>query len=344
MDKSNFDGVRIGLALIVFFAHLGILTDAPEFISFKYVFDSAFAVKGFFAISGFLVGRSYLSSGGLADYAEKRIRRIFPAYISTILFCLLISAVTTSLTFSDFLASPQTLKYIVANLSLANFLQPTLPGVFDGNPMQYLNGSLWTIKIELMLYFCIPPLILLYRKCGAVKISVIMFALSVAWAWYFEHAYRGLWGAEIARQFPGQLSYFIVGLLLSFDQRILARLKYVALMSVVALLVFDDWRFKLFLDPIAYATGVLYLSILAMRNLGIGRFGDISYGIYLYHYPIIQLLIFCDIFERNVWLGLIVALFSTLMIAFASWHLLEKKWLKHGSRTKASMPLQQKVS
>ena len=344
MDKNNFDGVRIGLALIVVFAHMGILTEAFEFSNLKYVFDSVFAVKGFFAISGFLVGRSYLSSSSLGDYAERRIRRIFPAYLATILFCLLIGAVTTSLTVSDFLAAPHTLRYLFANLTFANFLQPTLPGVFDVNPLHYMNGSLWTIKIELMLYFCTPVLIFLFRKYGAITISAIAFVSSVAWAWYFEHAYQGRWGVEIARQFPGQLSYFVVGLLLSFDLRILARLKYVALVSVVLLFVLDDWRIKLFLDPITYATVVIYLSISAMRSLGIGRFGDISYGIYLYHYPIIQLLIFCDIFELNVWLGLAVALLSTVVVAFASWHFLEKKWLRRGLQSTTSMHLQQKVS
>jgi peptidoglycan/LPS O-acetylase OafA/YrhL len=332
MDKNNFDGVRLGLALIVFFAHIGILTEASEFSTFKYLFDSVFAVKGFFAISGFLIGRSYLSSGGLADYAEKRIRRIFPAYMSTILLCLLIGGVTTSLSVRDFLTAPDTIRYIFANVSLANFLQPTLPGVFEGNPAQYMNGSLWTIKIELMLYFCTPILILLFRRYGALMISPMVFFSSIAWAWYFEYDYPGRWGDEIARQFPGQLSYFVVGLLFSFDLRILVWLKYIALVSVVSLFVFDNWMIKLFLDPISYSTGVLYLSILAIRNLGIGRFGDISYGIYLYHYPIIQFLIFCDIFQRNVWLGLVVALFSTVLISFASWHLLEKKWLLRGSR------------
>ena len=61
-DKNNFDSVRIGLALIVVFAHIGALTQLKEFGWFANVFDSDFAVKGFFAISGFLVTKSYLSS------------------------------------------------------------------------------------------------------------------------------------------------------------------------------------------------------------------------------------------------------------------------------------------
>lgn len=159
MDKNNFDGVRIGLALIVVFAHLATLTQASEFAYFTSIFDSNFAVKGFFAISGFLVAKSYLSSQNLVEYGEKRLRRIYPAYMTSILLGLCIGLISTTLSFSDFIQSPETIKYIIANLTFLNFIQPTLPGVFEHNFLQALNGSLWTIKVEVMLYFCIPALL-----------------------------------------------------------------------------------------------------------------------------------------------------------------------------------------
>jgi peptidoglycan/LPS O-acetylase OafA/YrhL len=328
MDRNNFDGVRIGLALIVVLAHVGILSEMPEFSRFKYVFDSYFAVKAFFAISGFLVGRSYLSSLSLGDYAKKRVRRIFPGYLLTILFCIVIGAATTTIGTHEFLVSPQTLNYVVANLTLLNFLQSTLPGVFEGNPAPFMNGSLWTIKIEVMLYCCVPVLVYMFRKFGAAASTVTVYSASVAWAWYFEYAFPGRWGAEIARQFPGQLSYFVVGLLLAFEPPLLQRLKKVAFVSLIALFALQDWRIKLALDPVAYASIVLYLSIAAFRNLHVGRYGDISYGIYLFHYPIIQLLIHAGIFDYNAWCGLFLALVGTIAVAFASWHFVEKRFLR----------------
>ncbi|WP_284361230.1 acyltransferase family protein, partial [Candidatus Phycosocius spiralis] len=90
MDKNNFDGVRIVLAFIVVFAHLASLTQAPEFSRFLLLFNSDFAVKGFFSISGFLVTQSYLNSTTKLDFARKRIRRIYPAYVIAILLCLMI--------------------------------------------------------------------------------------------------------------------------------------------------------------------------------------------------------------------------------------------------------------
>ena len=88
MDKNNFDGVRIGLALIVVFAHLSALTQITNFKIFESFFDSNFAVRGFFAISGYLVTKSYLTSISVLEYTEKRLRRIYPAYVTVIIFCL----------------------------------------------------------------------------------------------------------------------------------------------------------------------------------------------------------------------------------------------------------------
>jgi len=110
MDKNNFDGVRIGLALIVVFAHLAELTEVSDFKYFEVIFDSNFAVKGFFAISGFLVTKSYLSSHSTLEYVGKRLRRIYPAYTMTIILCLCIGFLVTTLNATDFLKSPQTIK------------------------------------------------------------------------------------------------------------------------------------------------------------------------------------------------------------------------------------------
>ena len=126
VDKNNFDGVRIALALIVVFAHLSALTELSAFSSFGEIFDSDFAVKGFFAISGFLVTKSYFSSSTLADFAEKRFRRIYPAYLCAIILCLSIGLWTTRLSLTDFIFSAQTIKYLLANAAMLNFLQPTL--------------------------------------------------------------------------------------------------------------------------------------------------------------------------------------------------------------------------
>jgi peptidoglycan/LPS O-acetylase OafA/YrhL len=85
---------------------------------------------------------------------------------------------------------------------------------------------------------------------------------------------------------------------------------------------------KLIIEPLAYSTVVLYLSLAACSNLKLGKYGDISFGIYLYHFPIIQLLIFIGVFKANVWIGFLASLVITLGTALISWHFIEKRLLK----------------
>jgi peptidoglycan/LPS O-acetylase OafA/YrhL len=331
MDKNNFDGVRIILALIVVFAHLAALTQEPDFKYFEVIFDSNFAVKGFFAISGLLVTKSYLSSRSTLEYAEKRLRRIYPAYTLAIVLCLFIGLFATTLNASDFLKSPQTLKYLLANLTFLNFIQPILPAVFETNPTQALNGALWTIKVEIMLYFCIPALIYFFKRFGSSTTTITIFFLSVAWVYFFTFQYSGSKGEEIARQFPGQLSCFALGAFFAVNKKMIANIRVIALVSLLALFMTTNPLAKLVIDPIAYSSIVIYLSIAAFRSLNLGKYGDISYGIYLYHFPIIQALIFVGAFEANVWMGFSATFVITLIIALASWHFIEKRLLKRTS-------------
>jgi peptidoglycan/LPS O-acetylase OafA/YrhL len=331
MDKNNFDGVRIVLALIVVFAHISALTTLPEFHYFATFFDSNFAVKGFFAVSGFLVTKSFVGCNSLIEFAEKRFRRIYPAYTASLLLCLVIGIATSSLAITEFLSSPETIKYLFANLAFLNFLQPELPYVFDDNPMRELNGSLWTIKIEVMLYCCTPLIVYLFSHWGSLKTTAIIFVFSVTWVYFFKSLYTGNMGEVIARQFPGQISYFVVGALFAINTYAMKKLVWITLLSTLGLFILHAPLARLLIEPIAYSSIVIYCATKAARNFHLGRYGDISYGIYLYHFPIIQLLIHWGLFALDPWLGLTLSLIITLGVALLSWHFVEKPFLKRSS-------------
>ena len=229
------------------------------------------------------------------------------------MLCLFIGLFATTLNIYDFLQSPQTLKYILANLTFLNFIQPTLPAVFETNPTQALNGSLWTIKVEVMLYFCIPALIYFFKRLGSSTSTFVIFFISVAWVYFFTFQYSGSKGEEIARQFPGQLSYFALGAFFAVNEKAIANIRVIALVSLLALFMTNNPLAKLVINPIAYSSIVIYLSIAAFKSLNLGKYGDISYGIYLYHFPIIQALIFLGAFEANVWIGLAATFVITLI-------------------------------
>lgn len=332
-NKNNFDAVRIVLALIVFFAHLRELTQAQEFNWFQDVFDANFAVKGFFAISGYLVTNSYLSSRSLADYLTKRVRRIYPAYVAAVLFSLFVGSLTTTLTFRDFFTSIETARYILFNLVFLNFVQPTLPGALKTNTLQELNSSLWTIKVEVMLYICVPFLVYLFnrRKSFSLALFSMVFFVSIVWVYFFQFIYDGVYGETIAAQFIGQLSYFGFGALIACDRATEHKLVYIAILSVISIYFFGTPSARVILNPICYTTVVILAATAAVRLPSFGKYGDVSYGIYLYHFPVIQLLVHIGVFRLNPWIGLGIALFMTCSLSFLSWHLIEKKMLRRSS-------------
>jgi len=326
-----FDEIRLTLACIVLFAHAGELSGAPSLAWMAEFFNSDFAVKGFFAISGYLVSRSFLSSGTTRAYFEKRVRRICPAYLLVILYCLLTGLVASDLGIAAFVTAPETLGYLAANLAFLNFLQPTLPGVFDGNPVTAMNGALWTIKIELMLYCVVPALFFLYRRIGPVGGVLAALALGVAWHGYFTYGFDHPAGAAIARQFPGQLPYFAIGSFLAVAD-IGRRVLFAALAAGACYLVLDvPAPASGLLNMLAYPAVVIGLSQLRFLSLGIGRVGDLSYGVYLFHFPTLQLVTHLGLFRTSPVLGLAVSVIVTLAMAFLSWRYVEKRFLRRSS-------------
>jgi peptidoglycan/LPS O-acetylase OafA/YrhL len=332
-SKNNFDAARIILALIVFFAHLRELTGAQQFIWFQNVFDADFAVRGFFAISGYLVTKSYLSSASLVDYITKRACRIYPAYVAAVLFSFLVGVLTTTLTLSDFFKSVETPRYLVSNLLFLNFVQPTLPGALNSNILHELNSSLWTIKVEIMLYLCVPLLAFIFKRFNSISVAMfaLVFFMSTSWVYFFLFIYDGAYGETIAVQFIGQLSYFGFGALIASNRTTKKILIYIAILSVICIYMIGTSSVRVFLNPLCYSAVVILAATSTIGNLKIGKFGDVSYGIYLYHFPAIQLLVHMGIFSLNPWIGLGLALLLTFSLALLSWHLIEKKLLRRTS-------------
>ncbi|MBR9826613.1 MAG: acyltransferase [Alphaproteobacteria bacterium] len=330
-SRNNFDLVRTILALMVLLSHSATLSAAPEIAWMRWFFDSDFAIKGFFAISGFLVMKSLTSSGSLLEYTEKRARRIYPAYLSAIALCFLIGLAMTSLDAYAFLTSPQTWHYLAVNSVFLNFLQHDLPGVFTENPMSEMNGALWTIKVEVALYAGLPIIALFFRWWGVALTGALIIVASIFWVYVFGYVIEGGFGQLLARQFPGQAVYFVAGACLYLRPKWRDPLPYIAAISLLPYLFSRSTIFEPILEPVFVVSSIIFLSDRALPALGAGRFGDLSYGVYLYHFPIIQLLIALGVFALNPWLGLVATLVCTLALAFLSWHFIEARVLKRSS-------------
>lgn len=181
LSTNNFDLLRFVLASVVFFVHTHSLSGSESLSVISQTLSSSIAVKAFFIVSGFLIFMSYENTRNIKGYFLKRLRRIYPAYFVVILMCILIGSVLTTFPFAEYW-SFDVLKYSLSNLLFLNFLQPNLPGLFEGNKLQAINGALWTLKIEVMFYCFVPLAVIAFKKFGRIKILLIVYILSVLYS------------------------------------------------------------------------------------------------------------------------------------------------------------------
>ena len=288
--KNNFDIIRYYLSFAVFFAHFGILTNTNCF----WPTSSVDAVHGFFVLSGFLVFLSYIRNPHVGHYTNRRIRRILPPYFFIITCCFFLGGIISSLSFGEYITSTQTWKYLIANYTFLNFLEPALPGVFSNNVVPVINGSLWTLKVEVLLYASVP---------------IVYFLMK--------------------RQVGGQLVYFYSGtfLLLYFDffQK---HALYFIILAILVLWFRDDNIVCKYVEPLAFAVVLIGFAYNLQWFTFLRRYDNIAYGIYLFHFPVIQFVVWLGIDKINIHLALISSILCTILISLISWFLLEKPVLQ----------------
>jgi peptidoglycan/LPS O-acetylase OafA/YrhL len=331
--KNNFDHIRLLLALAVFFFHIGELTQMQEFHLLRSAMSASVAVHSFFIVSGFLIFMSYDRSRSLRSYFSKRLRRIAPGYVAVIALSFLFLSLLSSLPASAYFSSGESLRYLLANLTTLNFLHPTLPGVFTDHPYRSVNGALWTIKIEVLFYLTVPLIAMLFRRFEPWKVLGTLFILSAlyyfAMGWLYTQTGHPL-ALTLQRQLPGQMMFFSGGALLyyyfDYFKRYALPLFFAAILGyILQHLVDTELLYPLY--ALSLSIIVIYFALMIPWLGHIARYGDLSYGIYIWHFPIIQSFISWQLFDTHPWLAVGGLLGVVLLLAWLSWHLIEKPFL-----------------
>lgn len=330
---NRLDFVRLALACFVFLYHAVALSAGPEGGPFEVELSilAELSIQSFFIVSGLLVYGSLERSTSIADYAGKRVRRLYPAYAVVILVPALFSLVVS---FGSEDAITGIFRYLAANLVFLNFLEPSLPGLFEDHRFSELNGALWTLKIEVMFYLVLPVLAwILSRLKSAWWVGLAALTVS-AFVWVRLIPVLDLpFSQQLARQLPGQMMFFAAGMALwRLRHRILPRARLCLFLGAAALYVS-------LIVPELYSLRVLGLTGLLVGvaftpgpNLNAARWGDISYGVYIVHFPIVQALIALGVFEV---LGLIGGIGASallvLVVSYGLWWWVEKPSLRRDS-------------
>ena len=327
---NNFDSVRLVAALIVAIGHMSSLSGAFPVLNILSRPEASTAVDVFFCVSGYLVTDSWLRQPSLRVFVAKRALRIFPAVIAyTVLMVFVVGPALTTLGTGKYFGNHKSWSYL-AMIGLYG-AGNGLPGVFPHNPYSgQVNGALWTLPVEFACYLTVPLLSLLGRR-GWMLALVGLVVLGGGWAeMRFEQERTAeplLYGASLPFALM-DVAYFSAASLLRLLAgrcRGLVRLDVALILCCVCFLCDEWWQEAV--RPVTWVA--LPYMVIAFGEAATpvlrraGRFGDVSYGLYLWHFPVMQAFIqlFGQDMPRAVWP---VTIAATLGVAWLSWRLIER--------------------
>ena len=357
---GNFDAIRIVGAVAVLYSHSYMVAEASEESElFQMLFGETFGmffIYMFFVMSGFLITRSWFGSKGVGDYAFKRLLRLYPAYLASVAFVALVMGPWgyQMWNWRPYWTDPYVITAVVEALffKLDHELL-ILPSVVLYEDDQYmgfiLNAVIWTIQVEIFMYAAIALL-------GVLRLLRIEVVGLLALVGFFAHLtdtylfldlnryvsvdrdyadllvfnwWSASWGAP--GFFAGSFLYFLVR-----THRLSGRIAAAfAAACVVALLI--DWGPLLPEDasPMRFFALLCAYPVVWFGHSGAPsagnwtRYGDLSYGLYIFGWPIQQIV---RAFTGDGLTGLQffpLCLPPALLVAYLSWHLIEKRALAY---------------
>jgi peptidoglycan/LPS O-acetylase OafA/YrhL len=324
---NALNAVRLVLAMSVILWHSFPLTGAS--VEFQPVrqFLGEVSVDGFFAISGFLIVSSWKRNPEWHRYLLARVIRIFPGFwVCLIITAAVIAPLATMLSTGQGytqMVSFENITYVLKNVGL-RIVQPTIGDTPAGVPFTGAwNGSLWTLWWEFLCYVGVLVLGVLrlykYRATLPIVFALTLVAL-IATAYGPIDNYYVVNGARFGIMFAAGM------LIEQYAHKISLSWPLIGLASVVALgsMFLPDYRLvgALFLAYVVLGVGVILKSPkLELKN-------DISYGAYIYAFPLQQLLASTSFVTIGVPLFALAATILTVPLAAGSWFLIERNALK----------------
>lgn len=279
------------------------------------------AVDVFFVVSGFLICASFIQRKSLWIFAEARILRILPGLVVAVIFSILIGALVTTEPLVNYFTSPSTTSFFVHNATLLSGIQFDLPGVFLNNPYPgSVNGSLWTLPIEVRMYFWLAVLgsLTLLQSEKVFNLFFLLICLM-----YVQAPVGTFMLARDAEELRlGML--FLMGSFLYVNKHRIS-LGFGGMLMLVVLTYFTRQSgFAPYIKSIMLTYFVLLVALHPKLNLpSIDRWGDVSFGLYIYAFPVQQTVAYFLPGVRPLQM-FAIASFITLILAISSWHFIEK--------------------
>jgi len=326
-NQNNFNFLRLLFASLVVFSHSYALLLGPghsdpvaSWLLNSQMDLGGIAVEGFFAISGFLVTQSWLNSKGVGSYCLKRILRVVPGYCASFVFCLAVILPLIG-------ASP--LAYL-RGYSASAWIDVFTLGIAHGTPFirVVLNGVLWTIPYEMRCYLVIAVLgVLGDLKQEARRVPPLLFLGTFLW---YNHLHIiELANPNLSISAPARIVTFFFAGATAYLFRKSIPINRPALITALLATAFACHAGLSWILPFSGTYLLFYLGTHSKLQFPPFRKPmDLSYGIYLYGFPIQQVLIYHFRAHLTPMLLFSCALSLASLLGFFSWKFIESPALR----------------
>lgn len=324
--NNNFNLLRFLFASLVIISHAPELQDgnrSREILTniFGTISFGEMAVDSFFVVSGFLIAKSWQERPNVSAFLSSRVLRIYPGFVAASLICALIVGPVYGA--PDYFQSFRPGEYLSSLIALK---PPVAPSVFQGSYYPAVNAAMWSISYEFMCYL----LLMVCGLVGVLKNRHAWLAIAVICA-----------AVHIANR-SGSIvlpldQYFRCAMAFSFGGCFYLYRENIPWTKKLAWLAFFVFGILLFFKPLAepalgvfWGYAIIYYANHGKRLLEFNRLPDISYGVYLYAWPINKML-YWHFPEMNFYAAMAVVFILSVLAGILSWYLVEKQ----GMRVKA---------
>lgn len=329
---KNFDGVRLLGALFVLLSHQFALSGRPEpLIIGQHTFGNL-GVLMFFSISGFLVMQSWQRDPHLPRFIARRLLRIWPALaVVTLLTAFILGPMVSQSGPLQYFRSAEYRQYLHEL-----YFGLSRGALFPTNPFVSSNGSLWTIPIEVWCYLALGAagvVGLLHRR---IVLPLLLASSAIYFLFFFGGQKASAAYASETHRFPNLAAwlyfaalFFLGAAINTYRSNLIGAHNKLAITVAVAFglvaAFFIEYSTALFFIVPIVTISIAVRSWPVLNNAG--DYGDLSYGIYLYAWPVQQVVVLALGKTAPYWLLAMCSLAAATVLAYASWHLVEKRAL-----------------
>jgi peptidoglycan/LPS O-acetylase OafA/YrhL len=330
-DRGNcYDLIRHFAALLVLYSHQFALHGAVEPV---YPFWDSYgfvAVAIFFSISGYFMPGSFKRSGNFIEFCKRRLRRLLPGMVAcSFLMTYVLGAIYTGEPKWNYISS----QYAwITFLKYSLFLGQAIPGVFANYIYpNAVNGSLWTLPVECLCYIGIGVALSFSQSW---KMILALLAGAMLGTASLVHSGTGFAFYGVPLNYLCMFGIcFSGGALLSVTKETWYPHRwFLTMFAVVGMFVMPGGLEYSVMGTLGITIVVAVVGESFSEKLINGKF-DISYGMYIYGFPIQQIVI--NRITHRFWLGMAVSIVLALIAGYLSYRFVEKPFLRRRQTTRS---------